>query len=170
MNAGEDFAVAIATAVLLAVGLMFGSAALADPVDPRHIEVVDGDTVRIGGAVVRLVGFDAPETGSRARCPAENSKGSQATSRLRQLVMGGGLDFSRVRCSCPTGTEGTAQCNYGRLCGILLSRGRNVGEILIAEGLARPYHCGPRACPPPGRWCGSLEDARRALNPKPGAR
>ena len=35
------------------------------------IDVVDGDTVRSGGAVYRLVGFDTPERGDRARCDDE---------------------------------------------------------------------------------------------------
>jgi hypothetical protein len=33
--------------------------------------VIDGDTVRWRGEKVRLVGFDAPESGNRARCQSE---------------------------------------------------------------------------------------------------
>jgi endonuclease YncB( thermonuclease family) len=35
---------------------------------PADIFVIDGDTISARGRVVRLVGFDAPETGNRARC------------------------------------------------------------------------------------------------------
>jgi hypothetical protein len=49
----------------------------------------------------------------------------------------GGLDLERVACACPTGTEGTPRCNYGRSCGVLRARGQDVGAVLIAEGLAR---------------------------------
>ena len=43
-------------------------------------------------------------------------------------------------------------CNYGRACGILKARGRDVGATLISEGLARAYVCGPRSCPPRQGW------------------
>ena len=43
--------------------------ALADPLDPRAVQVLDGDTVRVEGQPYRLVGFDAPET-YRAQCPS----------------------------------------------------------------------------------------------------
>jgi endonuclease YncB( thermonuclease family) len=108
------------------------SIANAAPIEPGQIEVLDGDTTRIAGETFRLVGFDAPET-YRARCPSEPELGSRATSWLRQLVAGGGLDFEQIRCACRVGTEGTARCNYGRSCGALRARGEDVGEVLIAE-------------------------------------
>jgi micrococcal nuclease len=137
------------TAFLLA---FFASIANASPVDQNQVEVLDGDTIRIAGETFRLVGFDAPET-YRARCPSERELGSRATFRLRQLVAGGGLELERVTCSCPTGTEGTRRCNYGRSCGTLYARGQDVGPMLIAEGLARAYVCGRTSCPPRESWC-----------------
>ena len=127
--------------------------AMAAPIEPGAIEVIDGDTISVRGAVVRLVGFDTPETGDRARCDAERSKGRAATNRLRALVSAGGLDFVMVQCSCRAGTEGTQLCNYGRACGTLTARGRDVGAILIRENLAREYRCGSDRCPPPQPWC-----------------
>jgi hypothetical protein len=56
---------------------------------------------RANGVVFRLVGLDAPKTGSRARCEAERAKGAEASRRLRQLVAGGGLDLTQVPCACP---------------------------------------------------------------------
>ena len=115
--------------------------------------VVDGDTVYWEGRRVRLVGFDTPETGSRARCQSERAKGDKATSRLRDLVASGNVALVLVRCACPSGTEGTQACNYGRACGVLTINGRDPGNILIAEGLARPYQCHQFSCPPRGSWC-----------------
>jgi micrococcal nuclease len=128
------------------------SMANASPLTPGHVEVLDGDTIRTAGETFRLVGFDAPET-YRAQCPSERDLGSRATFRLRQLVAGGGLDLERIACSCPTGTEGTLRCNYGRSCGSLRARGQDVGALLISEGLARPYVCGRTSCPRRKAWC-----------------
>jgi hypothetical protein len=45
-------------------------------------------------------------------------------------------------------------CNHGRACGTLRSNGRDVGAILIAEGLAVPFVCGATSCPKtPRPWC-----------------
>jgi micrococcal nuclease len=128
------------------------SIANASPLDPSQIEVVDGDTIRIAGETFRLVGFDAPET-YRAQCSSERDLGNRATFRLRQLVAGGGIDLERVVCSCWPGTEGTPHCNYGRSCGVLRVYGRDVGELLIEEKLARAYVCGRTSCPPREAWC-----------------
>ena len=123
-------------------------------IEPGGIEVIDGDTIRIGVRDYRLVGFDTPEARSSARCERERTLAAKATSRLRQLVSAGGLDLERVPCACPAGTEGTPRCNYGRFCGILKARGRDVSTILIAEGLARPYVCSKTGCPKREGWCG----------------
>ena len=44
------------------------------------VRVIDGDTISLddGRPNVRLVGFNAPETGNRARCEAERQKGESA--------------------------------------------------------------------------------------------
>ena len=128
------------------------SIANASPLNPGQVEVLDGDTIRVADETFRLVGFDAPET-YRARCPSERELGNRATFRLRQLVAAGGLDLERVACSCRHGTEGTMRCNYGRSCGVLTVRGRDVGAMLIAEGLARTFVCGRTSCPVREPWC-----------------
>ncbi len=81
----------------------------------------------------RLVGFDTPESGSLARCERERKLADAATTRLRQLIANAQPSLERVPCSCPPGTEGTNQCNYGRLCAHLRADGRDVGTILISE-------------------------------------
>lgn len=83
--------------------------ASAEPIDRGRIAVVDGDTIRVAREVVRLVGFNTPETRG-AEGPAERRAGLEATRRLRQLVAGGGLDLTFVRCACAPGTEGTPAC------------------------------------------------------------
>jgi hypothetical protein len=102
-------AIALALAILAAP-------ARSDPIPSGAVQVVDGDTIRVRGWTVRLVGFDTPESGTQARCEGERNLAARATRRLRSLVTGGGPDLQIVRCSCPPGTEGTQRCNYGRAC------------------------------------------------------
>jgi len=135
--------------------LFLATPAFAEPNNPADIWVIDGDTVRIHDKYpnVRLVGFNAPEI-HNASCPGEAELGARATRRLRELVRAGGLDFEYVRCSCPEGTQGTFVCNYGRTCGTLRTTGRDVGAILIEEGLAVAFVCSTNGCPKtPRPWC-----------------
>jgi len=123
---------------------------------PISVQVIDGDTIGLndGRPNVRLVGFNAPETGSRARCETERQKGEAAGRRLRELVSNGRPDFQQVACSCPPGTEGTNACNFGRRCGTLRVNGVDVGATLIGEGLAVRFVCGATSCPTlPRPWC-----------------
>jgi endonuclease YncB( thermonuclease family) len=123
---------------------------------PVSVYVVDGDTIGLndGRPNVRLVGFNAPETGSRARCETERQKGEAAGRRLRELVSGGRPDFQQVACSCPPGKEGTNACNFGRRCGTLRVNGVDVGATLIGEGLAVRFVCASTSCPAlPRPWC-----------------
>lgn len=115
--------------------------------------VIDGDTISVDGHVYRLIGFDAPETGERARCRDEARRGKMATLRLRALVRDEHLSLERVACTCSHGKEGTEACNYGRWCGVLRANGRDVSEIMISEGLARPYICAAHHCPQRSNWC-----------------
>lgn len=81
-------------------------------------------------------------------------KARAAAQRLREIISGSAIDLSEVRCSCRPGTEGTRDCNHGRRCATLTTGGNDVGEILIAEGLARPYAYDWSRPPPPAHWCG----------------
>jgi endonuclease YncB( thermonuclease family) len=116
---------------------------------------MDGDTLRLFDKKpnVRLVGFNAPET-RRSKCDSERELGDKATRRVRDLVRDGQLDFVAVACACKAGMEGTRFCNYGRSCGTLKAACKDVGETLIAEGLAVPFKCYATSCPKtPKPWC-----------------
>jgi endonuclease YncB( thermonuclease family) len=143
----------VVTALAFVAVVVLASPARPEPIEPGAIRIVDGDTIDAEGVTYRLVGFDTPETGGRARCSAERVLAARAAQRLEQLIDGGSLNLERVPCSCRPGTEGMPACNRGRLCGTLTARGRDVGEILIAEGLARPFVCGQRSCPGRQPWC-----------------
>jgi endonuclease YncB( thermonuclease family) len=123
------------------------------PNQSGQIDVVDGDTVRFKGEVYRLVGFDTPERGDKARCDNERERAEAATARLRSLLASGEANLKRVACACRPRLEGTKNCNYGRLCGSLLIAGRDVGQILISEGLAQAYACSATSCPKRRPWC-----------------
>lgn len=122
--------------------------ALADQLAPYHGEpagcrvgrVHDGDTVELlcdgVSQTARLQGFDTAETRD-ARCPEERSLGLRATARLRDLIRAGKVEIFR-----------RGYDRYGRVLIALTVDGHEVGEMLIAEGLARPYAGGARS-----GWC-----------------
>lgn len=116
------------------------------------IRVVDGDTILCDGKPYRLVGYDTPASGLRAKCAAERERAARAVRRLRQIVAAGNLR-KRVSCGCPAGTEGSESCNHGRLCGVLTAGDRDVAQILVEEGLARRSICRGDNCPPRQSWC-----------------
>jgi endonuclease YncB( thermonuclease family) len=145
----------IASAVLAVAALLQTEIDIRAPVlsYAPSISVIDGDTVRADGQTYRLVGFDTPESGSLARCERERKLADAATSRLRQLIAKGQPALEPVPCSCRPGAERTKRCNHGRLCARLVADGRDVGTILISEGLAQPYVCGQTGCPRRRGWC-----------------
>ncbi|RUU25160.1 thermonuclease family protein [Mesorhizobium sp. M6A.T.Ca.TU.002.02.2.1] len=125
------------------------------PLARSQFTITDGDTIRLNGAAkgTRLVGFNTPES-IEPRCEAEAQLGRRAKARLKELVAAAELELTMVACACPPGTEGTDRCNYGRSCGSLFADGRDVGEVLMSEGLAVPFVCGSTNCPPtPRPWC-----------------
>ncbi|MBL8544446.1 MAG: thermonuclease family protein [Hyphomonadaceae bacterium] len=94
--------------------------------------VIDGDTIEdeATGERIRLVNIDTPETGPRARCAAERQLGDRATQRARVLIAAA----SRVEIA-RTGRSD----RYQRTIAFIRVDGRDFGEQMIAEGLARPW-------------------------------
>lgn len=100
--------------------------------------VVDGDTAWIGGEKVRIAGIDAPET-REPRCAEEARLGRKATLRLRDLLSSGPVAATSAR---------RDRDPHDRLLRNLSVSGKDVGETLVGEDLARRYR---------GRkhdWCG----------------
>ena len=99
--------------------------------------VVDGDTLWLGGEKIRVADIDAPET-HPARCAEEQALGDRASRRLQQLLNTGAVSLVAIDRN---------RDRYGRKLRIVLVDGRNVGDRLVDEGLARPYAGGRRP------WC-----------------
>lgn len=123
---------------LLIAGLLFLAprpSAHADP-EPRvltaAIRVIDGDTIEDQAADItyRLENIDTPETGPRARCVAERDAGNRAKERVRTLIAEAQAFAIR-----PTGRID----RYGRSIAFVMVDGHDLGETLIAQGLARPW-------------------------------
>jgi len=95
--------------------------------------VTDGDTFSLDGEKIRIANIDAPEI-HRAQCDAERRLGLVARRRLAQLLEGGAFEI--LRGDPETGRKID---RYGRTLATIRRGGRDVGEILIEDGLARPW-------------------------------
>lgn len=104
---------------------------------PRDNCVVDGDTAWIAGEKIRFADLNAPEI-SQPQCPAERARGIRARDRLLELLNAGTVTLAR---------QGRDKDRYGRSLRIVLVDGKPVGDVLIREGLARPWR--GRS----GGWC-----------------
>lgn len=139
---------------------------IASQFSTQSFTVTDGDTIRLDdGTRVRLNGLNAPESRD-PQCDREAVLGNRAKERLEELAATGRTEVIQVQCSCKPGTEGTDKCNYGRSCGILTINGRDVGHILIPEGLAVPFICGKCGAPRRlGRGANERPERFRAFQP-----
>lgn len=121
----------------------------ADAYGPYHAtvaRVVDGDTVVVDVALwpglvqriaLRLAGVNTPEKRGAALCEKVAAGRAEAFTR-RFLRLGSVVTVSGVRLG-----------KYaGRVLGRLAVDGRDLGEALVAAGLARPYAGGKRR-----PWC-----------------
>lgn len=129
MASSPSHLLALAAGACLSAAVIFGQ---------PSVYVVDGDTVRHGFWTYRLIGLDTPEIRG-AKCPLERSTGKRARERLRKLADG---PAARLH---PSGRHDS----HGRWLARLEADGRDAGQALISEGLARSYAGGHRES-----WCG----------------
>lgn len=99
--------------------------------------VVDGDTFWLRGTKIRIADIDTPEL-SPPRCDRERQRGMAAKQRLLEILNSG-----------PIVLKSTArdEDRFGRKLRAVFRGDRSVGDILIAEGLARRWEGSRRS------WC-----------------
>lgn len=101
--------------------------------------VVDGDTIRFDGEKIRISDIDTPEVFS-TKCASEAALGHRATLRMQELLNQGEVTLVR------SGSRDVDR--YGRKLRVIERNGQSLGEILVAEGLARRWDGARRS------WCG----------------
>ena len=84
---------------------------------------IDGDTLAAGEEIIRILNIDAPETRD-AKCDAKR--------RLQELLDAGDVIVTR-------GDGNRMTDKYGRTLARVSAQGRDVGERLVDEELARPW-------------------------------
>lgn len=95
----------------------------------RHTCVVDGDTIWLNGENLRLESYDTPEPyNDICGGQAEVALAHRANARLLELLN-----------SNPFTLETGRKDRYGRVLATIRIGGRDVGDILIDEGLARRW-------------------------------
>ena len=94
------------------------------------VQVVDGDTLRIGARRIRLHGIDAPERAQR--CAGADGRpyscGAQATEALTRLIGNG-------RPACAERDRD----RYGRSVAVCTLAGRDLNRAMVAAGWAVAY-------------------------------
>jgi endonuclease YncB( thermonuclease family) len=128
-----------AAALLLLIGALLlvpANPTSAEPTtsETQHVawRVIDGDTFEdlATGDRYRLENIDTPETGPRAQCRAERELGDRATARARTFI----AEARRLEVRRTGRTD-----RYDRIIAFVRIDGRDLGEMMIAEGLARPW-------------------------------
>lgn len=92
---------------------------------------IDGDTIVVDGRHVRIANIDAPEIHDY-HCDAELRLGMLAKRRMAELLAGGAVVLHE-------GDHGRMVDRYGRMLATVEAGGKDVGETLVAEGLARRW-------------------------------
>ena len=134
---------------LFACLALCASPAIAQPqiITCTSLSAVDGDTIRCNGQRMRpmgpgapyVSGFDAPETGGRARCDRERHLAARATARMEELLRTPGLVIEY---------SGQVDRFDRPLIWLRLPDGTTIGELMINEGLAQVWLPGRRI-----DWC-----------------
>jgi endonuclease YncB( thermonuclease family) len=115
--------------------LLFALAALASTT------VTDGDSVSIDGRPHRLANIDAPEL-RHAQCDAERRLAMVAKRWLTELLKAGKMEIT-----VGDPITGRTFDKYHCILATITIDGHDVGQILVEEGLARPWEGKRRS------WC-----------------
>ena len=123
--------------IILMSAISFASPLLAEPSEREQwisgtATVIDGDSIKLDGTLVRLFGIDAPEltqlcyTGNIARACGEKS-----AVYLSDMIYG-----QRIRCRIDDMDA------YERILGSCIWNGRNINEVMVLTGnaVAWPAH------------------------------
>lgn len=104
-----------------------------------QIRVIDGDTVHLpDGERVRVLNIDTPEMPPRAQCDVERDLAFRAQARTQEMMLAGEVKlYAGLR----------DRDRYGRQLRRIEVDGRDLGEQLISEGLAKRW-TGSKA-----QWC-----------------
>ena len=106
--------------------------------EPTEIRVWDGDSLRLGmtqeAEAIRIFNIDAPEI--EGQCAYESNLAQRSKHRLAELLQGQSVEVLRQ-----------GKDRYGRTLASVNINGRDAGDILVSEGLARIW--GGRREP----WC-----------------
>ncbi len=92
---------------------------------------IDGDTIVCGRQHVRILNIDTPELGAKAHCPLEADAAERARLFTAAALAGGPVD---VRPDPKRPRD-----RYGRTLAWVVVDGQDLGEQLIAAGLARRW-------------------------------
>jgi len=130
-------------AALVLVGLVTAAAYLAR--EPEVVsglaEVIDGDSIRLDGRVIRLAGIDAPEL--RQTCLVHT--GPYPCGDVARRALGDMLSGRLVTCRV------SGRDRYGRRLASCEAGGDDIGAALVRRGFAVAY----------GRYLSEEADARR---------
>lgn len=108
--------------MLFVLGLVIALPAVA-----AEVHVINGDTIRIDGTTVRLLGIDAPEAGQRCRRPGGGTWpcGQDAIDAIQQKVTG-----ARVTC------DSRGLDDSGRTLGVCRIGSVDLNRFMVEQGLA----------------------------------
>lgn len=115
----------------LAVLLLILSAISGSAHARTDCRAIDGDTIACGKIHVRIVNVDTPELGAGARCPAEAALAERARRFTAEQLAGTKVEIRP--------DPRRPHDRYGRTLARVVVDGIDLGEALVAAGLAREW-------------------------------